>query len=123
MTCQQRIQALQSAINAVDARIAQLQGIPNSDTNPSIIAAIAQLEAQRTALATQLANEQATCTDTMTPAALAATALPPAKAAAAKKAASAITKSHAAHLKSAISGGKEVVANSKALLKAVKKVN
>src|SRR5690349_13510986 len=102
MTCQERIQALQSAIAAIDARIAQLQALPDSDTNPAIIAAIAQLQAQRTALATQLANEQASCTDALTPAALQATALPPAKAAAAKKASSAIKKAHSAHVKSTI---------------------
>lgn len=121
MTCQERIQALQSAIDAIDARIAQLEGMPDADTNPSIIAAIAQLQAQRTALATQLANEQATCSDTMTPAALRATALPPAKSKVASKAASAIKKAHAAHLKSAITGSKEVVSHSRALLSAVKK--
>jgi hypothetical protein len=121
MTCQERIQALQSALDAVDARIAQLQGMPDSDTNPGIIAAIAQLQAQRNALAVQLTNEQATCADTMTPAALNATALPPSQAAAAKKASSAIKKAHAAHVKSAISGSKDVVTHSKALLRAVKK--
>jgi hypothetical protein len=113
MTCQDRIQALQSAITAIDTKIAQLQALPDSNTDPGIIAAIQQLQAQETSLKLQLATEQANCTSS-------APVLAGTRLAAAKKASAVITRTHAAARKSAVDGAGKLTAASKDLLKAIK---
>ncbi len=116
MNCKERIKALEAAVNTISQQINQLDALPNSDSDASIIAAIQQLEAQKLSLEGQLASERASCNGNE--AAMAANALPEARAKAARAASEGIETSHTQSRKAALTHARSVHSKSKALQKA-----
>lgn len=111
MECKERITELEATIQKLEAHRASLIAMPESDSDPAIIAAIADTETVLTSLRIQLANVRAECAG-------GERALPLARSRAAGAARSSLTKAEQAHKKAVLGASKEVRRHARALGKA-----